>query len=121
LIAHGLAAPAMTVASGLTRLQDVLASFAALLFLLHVLIIRCPVNRFDGRFNEGAITGERRVLLELLAFQYRAGERFKKAWVSESSCNPLKRPILAWSGAIPPVTHMHPRSSHASHSSSRKE
>ena len=40
----------MAVASGLTLPEDVLELFAALLLLLHDLIIGCPLNRFDGGF-----------------------------------------------------------------------
>jgi len=60
----------MAVASGLTRLEDLLALFAALPLLLRGLIIGRPLNRFDrdglfpeqivvraGRFNGGAVTG----------------------------------------------------------------
>src|SRR6202171_315432 len=48
--AQGLAALAMAVASGLTLPEDLLALFAALLLLLHGLIIGCPFNRFKRGF-----------------------------------------------------------------------
>src|SRR5580704_13652431 len=94
--AQGLAALAMAVASGLTLPEDFLALFAALLLLLHGLIIGCPLNRFDSgfcarldglfpeqivvrasRFNDSAVTGQTRAV-RTTGFQYRARERFKK-------------------------------------------
>jgi hypothetical protein len=94
--AQGFTALAMAVASGLTRLEDLLALPAALLLLLHGLIIGCPLNRLDSgfcarldglfpeqivvrasRFNDGAVTGQTRAV-RTTGFQYRARERFKK-------------------------------------------
>ena len=86
----------MAVASGLTLPENVQALFAALLLLLHGLIIGRPFSRFDSglcarldglfpeqmvvrasRFNDGAVTGQTRAA-GTIGFQYRARERFKK-------------------------------------------